>query len=131
MVAWKEAIETFKEALDQQSYGKKAELFEKAASLYEIAGDEDMIVLSQKYASAYQSLQKALEYLEEEDTTGAGEELKEAKPFFEELGEEELVFMLEQQIQASEEKNIAGFEVAVIFIFVLVVIVRAYMRRHQ
>ncbi len=131
MVAWKEAIETFKEALDQQSYSKKAELFEKAASLYEIAGDEDMVVLSQKYASAYQSLQKALEYLEEEDTTGAGEELKEAKPFFEELGEEELVFMLEQQIQASEEKNIAGFEVAVVFIFVLVVIVRAYMRRHQ
>ena len=131
MVAWKEAIETFEKALEQQGYQEKAESFGKAAFLYEIAGDEDMITLSQKYATTYGSLQKVLEYLEQGDTFLAGQELNKAKLFSEELGIEEEIFIIEQQVQASEEQIIQGFEVAVILILVGILVIRVALKMYK
>ncbi len=131
MVAWKEAIETFEEALEQTGYRMKAELFRKATSLYEIAGDEEMLVLSGKYASAYESLVRILEYIEEGKGDMANEELTRVRPLLEELGEESEIGIISQQVHAAQEQGLQGFEVGIVLIFVFVLIIRTIVRQSR
>ena len=112
LVAWKEAIETFSEAIELEDVKEKAELFRKAVELYGIAGDEDMINLSGKYATAYESLVLVYGYMEEGNKDLAREELDKITPLLGELEEEEEILLINQYIQILNEENLEPFEMS-------------------
>jgi hypothetical protein len=129
LVAWKEAIETFTEAIELEDIKEKAELFRKAAELYEIAGDEDMLILSGKYKTAYESLVIIYEYMEEGNGELALEELERITPLLGELEEEEEILRVSQYIQILNEKNLEPFEVSIVLIVAGVFVVMVIIRR--
>lgn len=118
MAAWSKAVETFEKALEEPGHQAKADLFEKAASLYETAGDEAMMEESRKYAAAYNSLQVALEYVNRHEAELAEDELNEATELFEQLGNAEEVFKARQQIQLLKDQNIEQFNAGIIVILI-------------
>ncbi len=130
MVAWKEAISTFEEALQLEDYRTKAGLFRKALSLYEVAGDEDMIILAGKYAEAYELLVEANEYLDSGDQDLAVLKFMEAKPLFEELGEWEEVTLIQQQVETLRDRVIEGSGLGLI-IFAACVLMGWGVIRHR
>jgi hypothetical protein len=131
MVAWKQAMELFEKAIDAVDFQVKAELYGEASSLYEIAGDEDMIILSQQYAAAYTSLGNVLSHLQQGNINLANQELSESETLFEGLGRVEDFFMVEQMVRASEEENLQEFETLVFLLVVCVFIVRIFMRHTE
>lgn len=128
MKAWEEAIETFEEALEQTDYQVKADLFSKAASLYKIAGDEHMAILSEKYALAYQLLTAIQHYLEQGKGELAHQEVEKAKPLLEELGEESEIYVVDQLVQARKDQVQQGFEAGVVYLLICVLIARGIFR---
>ncbi|MBU7016895.1 MAG: hypothetical protein HXS44_05255 [Theionarchaea archaeon] len=128
LMAWKEAIETFSEAMVLENIEMKAELFRKAAELYEIAGDGDMIILSGKYATAYESLVFAYEYMEKGNGELALKKLEEVTPLLGELEEEEEILKINQYIQIMNEENLEPFEMSIVLIvagvFTAMIIIR-------
>ncbi len=132
MRAWKEAIETFKEALKQEDIQVKAEMFRKAFSLYEVAGDQKMMITSEKHAEAYESLAKVEDYVDQGTIKAAEDELSRAKTLLRELGEpEEYIQRVEQQIQAHKGRKKLELEVGIIIgvVAVVVVIFAVYRKR--
>ncbi|MBU7027442.1 MAG: hypothetical protein HXS48_10950 [Theionarchaea archaeon] len=129
MVAWEEAIKMFEEALEQSDYKTKADLFRKAASLYEIAGDADMLILSEKYASAYESLMTIHEFIEQGDEELIDQELERINPILQELGEESALYAINQHVQFLKEKNIQVFEVGIVILLACIFIVKGIARR--
>ena len=123
MVAWKEAMETFEKALTQKNFAEKAALFKRAKSLYEIAGDNEMVGTAQKYAAAYESLAVVVKKVEQGDATHAEEELEKVKPLFEELDHEEEIHSLEQYITDLKEQTVEEVEGILVLMCVLLVIV--------
>lgn len=122
MVAWKEAIDTFGKALQEENDQKKVELFEKAVSLYMVAGDEHMIGVSQKYAEAYTSLLKVDTLTEQGDLLTAEQELQKAESLFDELGEEDTVYAVRQELQALRDHNVEGFEALFVIVLACVLV---------
>ena len=129
MVAWKEAIETFEDAMEEEDYHIKVELFKKAASLYSVAGDEHMMAEAVKYAEAYGSLVDITEYVEEGNRELAEQELEKVKPLLGELEGESDISMVDQHIQALKDGEEPGFEAGILLIFVCVLIVKGVMNK--
>lgn len=128
MVAWKKAMETFEEALTQKDFGMKAALFKKALSLYETAGDYEMIDVSQKYAAAYESLAFVVNSVEQGDVTRAEEELDKVKPLFEELEHEEEIRSLEQYITDLKEQTVEEVKGVIVLVLICVLILKVSTR---
>jgi transcriptional regulator with XRE-family HTH domain len=128
MVAWKEAMETFEEALTQKNFAEKAALFKKALSLYEIAGDNEMIGIAQKYAAAYESLAVVVDKVEQGDVTQVDKELEKAKPLLEELGHKEEIYSLEQYITDLKEQTVEEGNGGIVLVFMCVLVIKVFMR---
>lgn len=129
MVAWEEAIETFEEALEQSDYKTKAELFRNAVSLYEIAGDADMIILSEKYASVYESLLLVRTYIEQGDEPLIDQELERIDLLLKELGEDSEIYAIEQHVRLLKDKNLQEFEAGILIIVICVFIGKILIRK--
>jgi len=125
MAAWSKAVETFEKALKEPEYQVKADLFEEAASLYEVAGDEAMIELSTKYGAAYHSLQATLEYINCEEVELAENELSKATVLFEELENPEELSKVREHIQLFKDQNIEEFNAFIVLILIFTELVWA------
>ena len=131
MVAWKEAIETFEDALIEEGTEVRLELFRKSNDLYRIAGDEEMITLSGEYVSAFESVVEIRAYLQEGDLTRAEEEFERVTPILQELGEKEELNVIAQDFQILKEQNIQELETiaAVLFLFSCAMIAGIVIRK--
>jgi hypothetical protein len=129
MKAWKEAAATFEQALEHTDYQTKADLFKKAASLYETAGDESMLILSEKYRSAYQSLVDIERNLEQGNDILVNQEIERVRPLLEELEEESELSMIGQYSQAKRDQVQPGFEAGSVLILTCVLIVMHIVKR--
>lgn len=129
MKAWKEAVETFEKALEHTDYQTKVDLFTKAASLYATAGDERMLILSEKYSSAYQSLVVIQQNLEQGNDTVVSQEIERVRPLLEELEEESELSMISQYTQAKRDQVQQGFEASVVLILICVLVVMHVVKR--
>ncbi|MBU7024976.1 MAG: hypothetical protein HXS40_12515, partial [Theionarchaea archaeon] len=122
MKAWKQGIETFEEALKGKDLQKKPELFEKAASFYEVAGDEDMVVRARAYAAGCTSLAMAQTYLEQKCVLAAENELEKAKILLEGSGaEREEIQILDEYLTELKEQNIEVLNTGVVLIGIVVI----------
>ncbi|MGD2251049.1 MAG: hypothetical protein PVF58_21850 [Candidatus Methanofastidiosia archaeon] len=99
MIAWKDAIETFKKGLKTENIQKKAALFGEATFLYKTAGDWEMVEKSQKYAEAYRLLVETCSEIEKKHVKKAEQNLKKAEEILKELGESENTDIYHVEIQ--------------------------------
>lgn len=104
VIAWKNAINTFKKALKTENIHEKTTLFEKAVSLYKTAGDWEMVEKSQKYAEAYYLLMETHNEVEKNHVKAAEKNLKKAEKILEELNEHQDTSMYHTEIQILQQQ---------------------------
>jgi hypothetical protein len=130
MKAWNQGIKTFEEALKEKDLQKKLELFEKAASFYGMAGDEDMEVLSKNYAAGCTSLVMAQKYLEENRVSDAENELEKAKLLLEGSGAEgEEIRILDDHLTELKGQNIEVLNTGIVLIGIAIIGVVLLLRK--
>jgi hypothetical protein len=95
-------------------------LFEKAASFYEMAGDEDMVVRAREYVAGYTSLVMAQTYLEQKCVLAAENELKKAKLLLEGSRAEEYTDALEEHLIELKEQNIDTFDIFIVLMGIII-----------
>ncbi|MBU7037422.1 MAG: hypothetical protein HXS52_05795 [Theionarchaea archaeon] len=131
MQAWNQGIDIFRKALEEKNLQMKPELFEKAALLYGVAGDEDMKIQARKYAAGYISLAQAQTFLEQKCVPAAEDELEKAKILLKGAGAEEHIGQLDEYLVELKRQNADTLDIFVILFGIVMggkVLQRIYSR---
>jgi hypothetical protein len=87
-----------------------------------VAGDEDMIALSKKYAAGYTSLMMAQAYLEQKCVSDAENELEKAKILLEGSGAEgEEIRILDDHLTELKGQNIEVLNMGIVLTGIVVI----------
>lgn len=127
MVAWKKAMEVYEQAEEQDVFSKKAALFEKARSLYRIAGDKEFMKKSEEYATAYRLLEQAEAHIDKGEGKLADEKVHEAKSLLGGIGSKELQ-TLDQKVNAYKDRVLEGAELGFIAVIIFVMSVKIVLK---